>query len=495
MADAVVRYQPQGPVLDAYGKSRSFVQVLRGPLGGGKTIATAFKVFKLLCQQKADKHGKRRSRVGIVRNTYPDLTSTTIRDWRAVVPEGTGQMTMGHPPEMKLDFDLPDGTRVIAEVIFIALDKEEHVRKLRGLQLTFAWGNEFKELPKAIIDMLTGRVDRFPYPGFSNFVGILGDTNAWDTDHYLEEWRQAAARGEMLGYEFFEQPPAVLKVNGKWAVNPDAENLAVLKPGYYERQIAGKTDDWIKVNLENKIGYYIDGRAVHPSYSDSLHGSDDELVPQPGVVRVGIDFGLTPAAAFLQQNPITMQWMCFDEIVMDDGDAALLGTAIVARQSEWDARVGLNDRGLSRLAWVFRGDPSGDNRVQTDSDTAFKVLRANGVAAFPTSTNDPQIRRDALDRALTRTVAGGRPGFAVSRRCKVVRKGLAGGFNYKRIANASGDRYHDVPDKNKFSHICEALEYAMMDAGEHAVVNAQPARPVRRQDPIRTPVIWTPFGT
>jgi hypothetical protein len=31
----------------------------------------------------------------------------------------------------------------------------------------------------------------------------------------------------------------------------------------------------------------------------------------------------------------------------------------------------------------------------------------------------------------------------------------------------TGDiRYRDVPDKNKFSHVCEALEYDVVSAGE-----------------------------
>jgi hypothetical protein len=68
----------------------------------------------------------------------------------------------------------------------------------------------------------------------------------------------------------------------------------------------------------------------------------------------------------------------------------------------------------------------------------------------------------------------------VSPNCHVFRKGMAGGFCYKRVQIASGEeRYRDVPDKNKYSHIVEAAEYALMDGGEHAVRNPPPqARPV-----------------
>ena len=35
---AEVRYKAQGPVLEAFGKSTAFVQVIMGPLGAGKTV-------------------------------------------------------------------------------------------------------------------------------------------------------------------------------------------------------------------------------------------------------------------------------------------------------------------------------------------------------------------------------------------------------------------------------------------------------------------------
>jgi hypothetical protein len=121
------------------------------------------------------------------------------------------------------------------------------------------------------------------------------------------------------------------------------------------------------------------------------------------------------------------------------------------------------------LHFAFRGDPSGDSRVGTDEGTVFKTLAAHGIVAVPASTNDVGVRRAALERPLTRMVAGG-PGILFSPRCKTLRKGLKGGFQYKRV-QVRGERYQDKPDKGPYSHICEAAEYALMDAGEHTIVN------------------------
>ena len=59
----------------------------------------------------------------------------------------------------------------------------------------------------------------------------------------------------------------------------------------------------------------------------------------------------------------------------------------------------------------------------------------------------------------------GQPALLVTANCKMLRKGLAGGFCYKRI-KVSGEKYAEQPDKNKYSHICEAAEYGLLMEGE-----------------------------
>lgn len=457
-----------------------------GPLGSGKTTASIQKILELMCQQRPNKQGERRSRWVAVRNSYPDLFSTTIRDWRAITdPLKIGTMTMGHPPEIKCDFDLPDGTRVLSEGIFHALDDDEDVRKLRGMQLTFAYLNEMKELPKSIFDMALGRVDRYPMQGASSWVGVFGDTNAWDQDHWLETIAEGKRKGGYADYEILVQPGGVVKRDGVWEINPDRENRVFIGPEYYRRQIEGKREDWVHVNLANNIGYAIDGKAVHPDYSDILHSAKEPLVPTANrACHVGLDFGLTPAAAFLQRQA-DGRWWVFDELPMEDGDAAMLAEELKARVAQWNAKV-------PGLTWVFRGDRSGDERAQSDSGTPFAVLRAHGVYALPASSNDPVLRRAALDRPLTRLIHG-RPGILISPVCNVIRKGLSGAFHYKRVAIAGKESlYRDVPNKTFHSHICEALEYGLMDAGEHAVINPG------LNDPMMKPAIrprssWSPL--
>ena len=59
------------------------------------------------------------------------------------------------------------------EVIFLALDDPKDVRKLLSLELTGAWVNECRELPKAVIDGLTHRVGRYPTQNDGYQLGMV----------------------------------------------------------------------------------------------------------------------------------------------------------------------------------------------------------------------------------------------------------------------------------------------------------------------------------
>lgn len=493
-----IRHRPQGKVLGEYGRSRQPVDIIRGPLGGGKTYESIDKVLNLCMEQRASKDGIRRTRGVVVRNTYPDLISTVVKDFREVIPESIGHMTMGHPPELDLDFDLEDGTRVIANIMFLALDKEEDVRKIRGLNATWIYINELKEVAKANFDMCQARADRYPQIGWSKYAGVFADTNAWDQDHWLEEIAQKIARGEITDWKVHVQPPAVVKINGKWEVNrgqmpgiPRAENYVAVEKGYYQKILQGKREDWILVNLANQIGYSFDGKPVHPEYSDTRNVAPAKLIPtQYTPIFVGLDFGLTPAAVFWQRQA-NGQWWGIDELVSFDKPNSEFVVELKARVALWRSLV-------PGLTFKFIGDPAGDSRAQTDGRTTFQIYRLAGVPASPASSNDPQIRRDALTRPLTRTIEGGEPALLLSPHMKWLRKALAGAWCYRRVKVSGTERYKDEAEKNEFSHVGEAAEYGLQDAGEHAVVNAGgTANWGRPNAPAIQPqgVIWTPFNS
>ncbi|GAG96558.1 unnamed protein product, partial [marine sediment metagenome] len=113
---------------------------------------------------------------------------------------------------------------------------------------------------------------------------------------------------------------------------------------------------------------------------------------------------------------------------------------------------------------VGGGDPAGDAGGQATEDTPFKIMRKHGINIQPAHSNNPLLRRASIINLLKELRMDGKPGFLISPKAKVWRKGLAGGFNYKRVQVAGDERYHDMPDKNRYSHVCEAAEYGLMMA-------------------------------
>jgi len=210
-------------------------------------------IFMKACAQAPDKSKVRKSRWAIIRNSYPDLKNTTVKTWKDWFGNPKfGQFVDVAPFEHRMGFALPDGTRVQAEVIFLALDSEDDARKLLSLELTGAYINEAREVKKAIISTLDGRIGRYPAmkDGGPTWYGMILDSNMPDEDH----WLHACFKDPASGWDFHVQPGGVMKVEGKWVPNPDAENLPNLVPDYYARQIADKDERWIQIHLAAEWG-------------------------------------------------------------------------------------------------------------------------------------------------------------------------------------------------------------------------------------------------
>lgn len=477
------RTRPQGRVLGEYYASWSRIEFIMGPLGSGKTVQSCQKLFKAMCRQEPNGQKVRPTRWYAVRNTYSDLTRTTIKDWIELYGD-LGRYVEGNktPPTHYLKFNLEDGTSVDAEVVFIALDRPDSIKKLRGAQVTGFWLNEIKELSKPVVDMCDLRHGRYPSKAAGGirptWHGMMGDTNAADDDHW---YYTAAEVTKPDGWVFHRQAGGLLKHGDTYIQNPDAENLCNLPEGYYIKGMAGKSKDWIDVNLCNEYGFVSNGKPVYPQYVDSIHCMSEEYIPNPAwPIIIGCDFGRTPAASFKQFNPGMGRYVAFDEFCTEDMSAVTFAPEL----REYI------DRNYSEFKFARGGgDPAGDSKGQATDETPFTILHKYDIPVYPVHTNNPLIRRSSLINLLTKLCMDGKPAFMVSPKCKMLRKGLAGGFSYRRLQIAGDEKYTDEPDKNIYSHICEANEYGLMSAGEG---RKAVQRELRR--PVSNPVAFENFN-
>jgi hypothetical protein len=92
-----IEYTPS-PTLAEFHASNAFVRGVRGPIGSGKSVAACWEVYSRAMEQAPGADGVRRSRCLVTRNTYGELTTTTLRTWLDWFPEElVGKVVHGAP--------------------------------------------------------------------------------------------------------------------------------------------------------------------------------------------------------------------------------------------------------------------------------------------------------------------------------------------------------------------------------------------------------------
>ncbi len=484
-------YRPGGRVLAEYIADRSHVSIIRGSIGSGTSSASIMKMLAISMEQhKNPDTGLRHTRWCVVRNTFPDLKNTTVKTWLDWLPEEQyGRFYWDRPFRHIVrvgDMDM--------EVYFIALDSPDDVRKMRSFEVTGFWFNELEFIEKDIVDEAESRTGRYPAvkDGGAKWDGVIADMNAPREDHWIplmmgevplpdnwtEEERLSYRKPDNWGY--FVQPPAMIEQRDGsgtligYEMNPLAENIRWLKPGYYEEKIKGKSKQWIDSRVLNKITVFVDGKPVWQQFNEETHVSKTPLDPIPGwPVYVGLDFGRNPA--MVAGQIVNGRWRIFAELTARDQGASLfapqvsrlltqrLGDWVPARRSRELNAV----RGSDGVYQVeFYGDPKGADGTQSDETTAYDIFRKEGmpVDPAPVKNNHIQTRIEAVEHAMIGMVNGS-PRFVVcGTNCRTLKVACAGGYHFARLKGTANHK--DTPEKDRYSDIADALQYMMLGAGE-----------------------------
>lgn len=495
------KFQPDGKVLREFMMDReSRVKIIQGPVGSGTSSACCMHIYQQAMAQAQQRDDKQRFRAHVFRETYPKLEETTLKTWLDWFPEKEfGRFYWSKPFRHEIRVG-----RLELDVTFMAMeDLHDAASYAKSLETSLIWFNEGQFAHFSVITAFVDRVSPPRYPavkdGGCGWGGLILDTNAPPADHWIPimrgdtpppDWMTEEQRRSMQrppNWKFYTQPPGLIEeFDQKGALagyrpNPDAENLIYLPPNFYMEKVGGQTKSWIDANIMNRSSVVVDGRPVYPLFRREAHVANSALEPVFGVpVQVGLDFGRQPAALIGQH--LRGDWFVQREFIGINMSASEFAPQLKAYLAEH----------YPGYTFVFWGDPAGSQRGQATDATPFDIFRVNGmmVRPAPVRQNAQSLRQEAMNAVLLRrSTGGGAAAMTIDPRCTTFITGMAGGYHMRRI-RVQGERYSEEPEKNQYSHICEAGEYLVVGGGEgRGVTMPGSAKPM----PVQTRTAYSPF--
>lgn len=470
-----------GPVAEASFRAWGPVNLVMGPPGSGKTGMLIMKALAGAQLQKPWADGVRRARLGVFSIDYRRLWGNFLPSWFEWLPQHdpengiTWTGARGGPALQVISMKAPNGDVTVLETLFMAIGddgSDEAMEALAaGLQLTWAWFNEWQNMPRSAWVKIGQRVGRYPRAADAPVVapGRWGDLNAGIIDSWQHTlWTSGQFR---RGVHLFEQPAAAFLDDGGRVTgfNPAAENLKNLVEGYYQLILVDMPEHEIERKLGNRWGRRLDGEPVF-SFDDRALVAHDEIKPDyRRQLLYGVDAGLDPALVFGQR--------------MADGQLRRLACVVASKHGVGPKRFGEAVAALlatPRFApFVVQGnirgfgDPAAfhghDKEDPDDAHWMDRFALAAGLVGetkpkpAPTNLLTPRLQavRDTL------AVEEGVPRSLFDPvHCKELRRAYNGRYRFRKLQVSGDPRYDLEPEKNDASHVADADQYlALMEGG------------------------------
>lgn len=432
----------------AFHDSNAFVRLMIGPYGSGKSTACCAEIILKAIAMPACNDGVRKARWAIVRNTYGDLEATSLKTWLEWFEE-LGIVHRRLAPRLQYSHEFYDKNgKVELELMFIALDRPDHIRKLKSLELTGVYLNEVSEIPQLALTHFKARVNRYPAQRDCEkdyWSGIISDTNPPDTDHWLYELFEVT---QPEGHQIYHQPPAMIKTENGYEANKEADNLENLKNGaeYYRAMMMGQSEEFIKVYVMGNYGTVVEGRHVYTNYNDDIHSTETVDLYEDETILLAWDFGIVCPACLLCQY-VNGQLLVIAEFI---------GEYITVKELYKQSVLPFLTKYCEGLPIEAVGDPA-------NTYNGIEQLEELGVPIEKAKTNNLEPRISSVRDFLGRLVDG-KPAIIVSRsECPKLRQGFNGKYSYKRLKIIGRECYQDIPDKvHPHSDIHDCLQYAAM---------------------------------
>jgi len=455
-------------------------KIVMGAFGSGKTSWAINEIIDLAVNMPPCDDGIRKSKWAIVRNTAGQLETTTLTTWNFWT-EGLPKPHVKSKPQLTYNYKFRDKDGEIwLQILFLALDRVDDVRKLESLELTSVYINELRHIPKTIFNVLLSRIGR--YPAKIEFIKrferahpelkekdkskalmdwtpyqaqFLADTNPPKNRHWISE---IESKRENSTIKIYHQPPALLKdEHGNWYVNETADNIEIMGRQYY-LDMLDRGEEFVKVYACGKYGTIVDGKPVYPGYNDDLHSIEDLPIDVNEPIYLGIDGGLVCPAILLSQV-VGNQIRAIKEFIGDYiSIKALCETSVVPFLNRYCPNHPL----------IATHDPANTAQCR-------EQLEEVGIDSIPCVTNDVSSRITSVSNSLDRLIRG-KPFYIISRLgCPILREGFQGEYCYRRLKVIGEEKYVDYPDKvHPHSDIHDGNQYNNIKMTQELGIKEEP---------------------
>lgn len=205
-----------------------------------------------------------------------------------------------------------------------------------------------------------------------------------------------------------------------------------------------------------------EGKPVYADYDESLHlSSGTIMVPRRSKLISGWDGGpndvhLAWVLGIAEPNESSILFI--DEVYRDDGDIfAFVETVESHLKLEWAKLGGFSIHVADPSVFVESGVVKG-GKAMADIMRQYNMPPVPGLVSF--AKRRSTVERMLLTLFKPSTSGSPVPKLRVHERCTFLRQALRGGYAYPKVAGGKGGEYHPQPVKNRYSHICNAMEYA-----------------------------------
>lgn len=462
-------YQPPGPVGAAYIRSPGPIDVIMGPAGSGKTVASVFKLMRFAVNtMPVCRDSKIRVKATIVRDNFRSLYRSTMQTWlhcfpTALYPDLSGGQDRPACHKLLISTVRRDG-RIIPvdlQVDMFAIGDLNYEMLFKSYETSYAWATEADGVKPEAVPFFFSRTGRYPsldqLPEGVERPRVMGvDMNPPAPKHPL---LLAAQRGsfredfdplkDKRTVNFFVQPSGL---------SPEAENRAGKTEAEYKLEMETMPKDEARRMVLGLPGRVKDGLPVYDlDWDRDKHVSKGPLEILPNVpLNAGFDQGGQsggggqPAVFFFQIAPSGQRRGLFSL-------ACPPGTGADRFLEQVVPVVRIRFRGLPPGVWT--GDPAGfmgGDRVYKTLAWFDIIMNALGHRIDPAPTQEWTPRLESIGRLLRRGTRETPQIILCPVHCNPLIEALEGEFKFGKRLDGSFD---NLPVKNMAANVGEAAQY------------------------------------